>query len=525
MLIFSSFAAPLREYFEGYCFVGSDVLVGHEGLRLYQHEREEDVPGSHDGCYTKVARLGSDWEVSTDAKGMGRIFKYENDGDWAVSSSFYGLVKHVRKHGKRLSLRPSMLRPFAIRHSFTHQLASSRTAFDEISLVPSDSNLKYKGGQWKVTPKFTNADISYEEGIRRYLSAWLGRLSAVIKHDESFLDGDLSGGLDSRTVFSFFLSLRDNVAPDRYRLASNPRLDRDFEVASLLAEYYGVSLNSRRAGTIHARSAEDSLARWRENSLGVYLPVYFPRVLKSMNSWHMHGGGGENYRTYYSDSSIQQRVERYRPLLSEPDFTEWADSILGEEASREKGYLGEDALQWHYREFRNRLHFGHAPHHKFMFTPLNSRLLDEAAYSLSPKRRSAIYFDIMESLAPGLVMMPYDEGSKYPTIEQVSRLRAFKVNDIPSGAIFGESEIPANRHHAPSHAIKDAWLSSAKDALSNSSVRDFLQKEQSEKFSHAYTSLSESDGPLPPHDRGVLDLSYVHLIAFCLDEYVEYGIA
>src|SRR5690625_2184265 len=119
MLIFSSFATPLREYFEGYCFVGSDVLVGHEGLRLYQHEREEDVPGSHDGCYTKVARLGSDWEVSTDAKGMGRIFKYENDGDWAVSSSFYCLVNNVRKHGKQHSLLPSMLRPFVIQRTFT----------------------------------------------------------------------------------------------------------------------------------------------------------------------------------------------------------------------------------------------------------------------------------------------------------------------------------------------------------------------------------------------------------------------
>ena len=127
MLFQSSFSPRYDDFFEGFAFVGSDYIHGHEGRLLFETTTGRTIAPGEDGCYIVGQRTSQGYEIGTDAAGLSKLFVYRHANEWAVSSSYSGLVSRVRAFGRPLTLEPRRLRPLAVNNAFSLQLATFQT--------------------------------------------------------------------------------------------------------------------------------------------------------------------------------------------------------------------------------------------------------------------------------------------------------------------------------------------------------------------------------------------------------------
>lgn len=515
MLLISSSDLQIQEFFEGYCFVGVDYIFGHKGATEFRSVEAKPIVGGHDGCYVTVYRERDGWTVATDYRGLAKIYYYNQDGEWAISNSLAGLVRHLRATGISLEPNMSAVLPFGIRDSFNAQISSTRTPFKGVSLLPAQSALRYVEGEWRIRTNYTTSSPVGEDAFREYLDTWQGRLVTLATKDEISFEADLSGGLDSRTALSFLLAMPDRtILSQRLRIASNERLIKDYASASLIANAYDIKLNQKLPR--RATWTPFSLEAWDEISLGVYLPLYFAKPAFDSRRLQIHGAGGENYRPYYGDRSIQQRLDKYRARLPRQIYDEWRDDVITSINKLKDANQQMDDMVLHYREFRNRFHFGHMPQWKPMFTPLNTYLLDPLVHGGNEIQSRQIYFDIMESLAPGLMNFPYDDVSKNPNASNIKLLTSSPSSPDLSGRVFGtfKERVPKGER------IRDVyndWLESAFEALQNKEVLDLVGSSSVSQSLQTLSEAASSNTMFGSHNYGILELSYARLAAFVLD--------
>ncbi len=228
-MIISSFTDSPAKYFEGYCFSGSDYVAEEDGYRAYVSSGGSVSPGL-DGCYAVIRKTDAGVEFGTHARGLRRLFVYENGAQWAVGSSLSELADHLRSHGVHLKPCLPVLRAFGVRKSLTAQLSTLQTIFQDITLVPSYCVVRVEHDVVSVVPRAEPADYApYERDLQVYVETWLSRFQTLYQHPDSRFTVDLSGGLDSRLVFAFVLAsgaleLREGrIRVVLYRCASDRR--------------------------------------------------------------------------------------------------------------------------------------------------------------------------------------------------------------------------------------------------------------------------------------------------------------
>ena len=182
MLILSSRMRP-KEQFEGYAFVGTDYVHGPAGMTAYRARTGRTVGPGEDGCYVVARRagrlFGRRFEVGTDASGLGRLFLYRSGDDWALGSSYSGLVEHLRTEGMTLTPRLGRLRPFALRQTLTMQLSIFQTPFDEIRLLPVGTVVVIRGSVLSLERAPELQPLEYEAALQEYLDVWRGRTRSL----------------------------------------------------------------------------------------------------------------------------------------------------------------------------------------------------------------------------------------------------------------------------------------------------------------------------------------------------------
>src|SRR5699024_5534865 len=247
------------------------------------------------------------------------------------------------------------------------------------------------------------------------------RLSTVMADPAAVLTADLSGGRDSRACFAFaqasgFL----DTSTDRFKIASNSKWDADFTVAELIARHYNHDLNTDIRAPEQRGSAERAVRRWHEQSMGVYLPVYLHAAAFDPRRLHLHGAGGGNFRKLYTETSLAEKLQPLRRHLSPADFAELRDVAAADMEDLKAKRPDIPELSLHYREFRNRFHFGFSPQCRTLVTPLNSILLDRVT-DRDGVDANDVYADIMDALLPGLKNLPYDDPGKRPSRPEPSK--------------------------------------------------------------------------------------------------------
>lgn len=415
---------PTREAFDGYAFIGHGLAFSLEDVKRFSaDDLHQEIP-AEDGCYILLQQVGDRWILSTDHSGYRKIYLYRDGSYWAASSSLVRLAESIRSRGRRLTIDPVQFAGFNGLHSFTQQMTSSDTLFREITLVPAGKALIIRDDGTCWTDKQGAPETVGT--LREYLLTWIGRIASLISAEDVKIRSELSGGIDSRTVAAILSAARNVLslpaADVRFTSNPQPKDPRDLTVASSVAEFLGIGLET--AGTKPAGrklSSSETFQRWRDQNLGVYLPLYIQRHEIDPSAVVMSGGGGEVHRKFYPDDIFDSCAQFIPdPLLRNL----WRQSVTnGAQSDRP-----ELATISHYRCFRNRFHAGCLAQQRIAVQPLASKHLTSNLLAAASDRQ--IYYDIMESCAPQLSRLPYDEPHKSPSTRNLADLAIVDVSGI-----------------------------------------------------------------------------------------------
>lgn len=437
LLFADSYTTELRPRLHGYVFVGSDLTFrwDHD-----QFDVADPSHSGHDGSYLSVRDDATGTTIGVDHDGNRRLFLYRRGGYVALGDSLIGLARAVLERGYTLTPRRDQLLGWVASGAFNEQLWSFSTVFEEIELLPQDSDVRFtpasRFSRATVTPVPRAGDgdggpaPDYPTALADYLRTWRGRVRALLTApDGPAVVTDLTGGLDSRTVFAFFADhLADTPETGRDLEVFSGRGDhqqRDLDIARHVLRHYDLAPAHRRGAGIGSvpTTLQDRWDHWVDNRLGQYmlasrLPADQPNPAKVSFS----GVGGEQYRGFYDkwfrdvDDLLSRRRSRWFPdAESGQAFEDAVRTSLARIDRRSDG--PHDPLVAHYRWFRSRFHGGCPSTEAMKVTPLAGRHADRVALQGGPDRlvHGQLFVDVMANLAPDLLDMPFDDESKRPS--------------------------------------------------------------------------------------------------------------
>src|SRR5699024_3688774 len=163
----------------------------------------------------------------------------------------------------------------------------------------------------------------------------------------------------------------------------------------------------------------------------------------------------------------------------------------------------------------NRFHFGHRPQRRVMFTPLNSILVDALTLRSEVSSRQH-YYDIMESLSPGLSKYAYDMPEKSPTPQELDDLTIAPYEVSRDGKIYGVDNWKEQPRENGENAYV-AWLAECEVILQNDSLQEILGSERLATCSDAIVEARQSNKPLRANHPGIIALASAYNLGFALD--------
>lgn len=474
------------KFFQGYCFQGRDYVEGEEGARRYFQATGMEILPGQDGCYVSVIRKGSDFQFSTDYSGNKKIFYFWSPTFWAVSNSFVSLIDHLKCSDIRVHVNPAQLRSIGVggRSSVFNQLTSYSTSAAGVFLAPALSALSIGPLGVRLASVGRQLSKNYQDALSDFCRIWVERIRTLAAAEIS-LSSDLTGGADSRAVLSLILAAGRKLGAPQERLGirsgSVGEDTTDLEIATEICGELDLPLNIRSGGR-RRLSPLESYAAWRELCLGAYHPIYFPRYSMGTGTVSFGGGGAENHRRFYKNTSFQALIERCAARVGGGACS----SVFRKDMQTSVELLGElydgalDPLIVHYRNFRHRFHTGRSPQHAIVFSPLGSSYLERASEVAGQERISAgqVGYDIMFSLSPELLDFRFDREEKELTAHRRGMLTPvdFEVDGVPGKAYVGEAgeqgEILGGRAGRPIDLLWDE----VSDVAASQVVEDFWGK-------------------------------------------------
>lgn len=484
-------------FFQGYCFIGSDYIYGEEGALRYIEESGKAIPPGEDGCYVSIYNKDGVYSFVNDFHGYKKIFYYHREGVWVVSNSIVKIAEFLKDIGVQVS--PNYAQLAAIGSSSAssmQQLNSYNTFVDGVKLLPSKSELKICERFFKIVklPQYKFPE-KYEEALSEFLETWVSRAETLLTHKKMQVTCNLTGGVDSRTCFAIFQAARKRMKVQNSKLVFTCGTvggdKSDLEVASLVARKFGIKLNDTDIYKPSLINGENAYKSWRYLCLGAYHPIYIPG--REINPYivKIMGGGGGNHRSVYSKYLKTKSITKFSSFCSKKIKPIWLghqiyNDIMGFFKEQELNELNSaDPLIDHYAEFRNKFHAGRTPQNMVAFHPLGSKYsnitsLDNFAGNNDTAK---INYDIIFSLEPELLNLPFDREYKAPSDEVKEQLVGVKLKEeSASGKVYvGEVE---NDEVLSSTARKNKYLilsDEVKKMLSNRFIIDFWGEEKVDK--------------------------------------------
>ena len=437
--------------FQGHAFVGSDFIFGQQGALDYEAQTGSPVAPGEDGCYVTLARNASGYNVGVDHNGAKKLFYFRDNQAWAISNSLVLLAEHLRERNIPLTVNFPQLNAFQASGTFASQQATTNSIFNEVKLLPTtrdlvvtNAGLELRRGQ----SENANDAESYQDALDRYVSTWLSRVRTLLRDRRTWLNVDLSGGVDSRTVFALVAGAsraegdRSTQQQIHLRSSTAPGQVDDLTAATEVAHHHGWELNQPIEGRppLLRFTGEERYTGWRDLSVGVYTSVYFPDRRAHPLVISFHGSGGGHRPSYLADTMEDQLAAiRYASpgYLAEA----WKRDVLRETSLLTQAWPWAPPLISHYHEYRNRFHSGLLPQYSTVVAPLGSRHIDSLSRHPQKVQTGQIIFDVMESLFPGLKDMSYSTSSRSPSAINLANMTLSSAADqsVP-GKTFGSHD-------------------------------------------------------------------------------------
>lgn len=306
------------------------------------------------------------------------------------------------------------------------QLFTFATTVREVQVAPPAYSLI-------VTPSHINLQrrvaaythqTTYEEALAYYLDIWISRFETLMLDSTADFTTELTGGVDSRANLALLIAAQKRLGNEgtQPKVVSNTgkRYRADLKVARSLASRYDLTLNDNRRMGRHELSPIERYRTFRNLSLGVYYPLYFPTEGPSPSNISISGGGGGIHRRIYENIHGSNDVNEFiRTYAEKAGLPEYSYEFI-RDAHRMFDLIltpGEDPLRAHLRDGRVRYHTGRAARFSMSFAPLHSVSAYSAQVNAGEARleQGQFNYDIMHSIDPELVDLPYDKASKLPT--------------------------------------------------------------------------------------------------------------
>lgn len=477
---------PEDGFFQGYCFYETDYIFGQEGVQEFEAHTGNKVSHGLDGCYALARKDGESYIFMNDYSGYKMLYYYHDGSIWAVSNSLAQIVDFLRKSSIRITPNYAQLSAILSDGSANSQLFSFETAVQNVRLVPRATDLvvtpeKIVLRQWPAIDK-----IDYGAGLSRHLDQWAGRFETLILNDEMGITTDVTGGVDSRTNFGLLALAKSRLGGQgsypRLNCGSTATNTEDLDVATKLGQRFGLEINDERRFARFNLTAEESYQTFRDLNAGssytLYMPVEGPHPYKVS----IGGGGGEIHRKFYEGHIKSKDTERFFSSYGSRLKYPWLSAEYirnGRDALNFNTTPGADPLRAHYREFRHRFHVGRAPRYGVAFTPLDSVTADLTQSQAGQDRLDdgQFNYDVLASLNPELLEIPFDRPSKAPNERVRARLTRVEVpQEARPGRVWAPA--PEERNVARSAIKRNEQLRDATEtAMADPFVADFWGQE------------------------------------------------
>lgn len=453
LLITSESNLNFDRFFDGFAFFENDLVIGNSGFQSFYEECDKfDL--YEDGNYLVIDKVRDDkFIVSRDYHGYYPLFYYDSGDYWCISNSIIYMAEHLSRKGISLTYNEPNVEMWKLDLLFTQQLTSHSTFINEINVVPVnrdivlvDDGLNKNISLCKRKKEYV-VDDSYDSALKKCLEIWRSRYLTILSNQEMALHHELTGGLDSRSLFSFIARCKEsaieNQKTGRLRVHSHKHQVADFEVATRLASLFELEVNTHTFKKFKSEniSAEESYAVWKYFNLGRYSPTIFPATEFKPKLMELGGEGGEDNRNFYgrrADGSVTEfskYIESYKKYFSSPErYIKWANqidqacSILEEDTSLDVSIM-------HYKQFRSNNHTSKNPRSRLRFAVLGSKYFDQLSQlaSLDAMVSGQILYDITYNNCNKLLYIPYDEEHKTMNDDNIKNLPVINIDNSDEG--------------------------------------------------------------------------------------------
>lgn len=482
--LFASNIENPKVFFQGYCFVETDYIFGDGGREKFYNHTGSRIKGGEDGCYITVESSDNIYSFSSDFYGYKKLFYYWTPEIWVVSNSIFLICEHLKKSNVFLKANYSQLSTVGIHRSlFFNQVYCVDTIVEGIKLLPVGFKLNISKSKYMIEKLENNTKFkSYRDGLSLFISIWTSRLAGLINNGID-IQSDLTGGLDSRTVFTVLKTatelVKDSVQIPVLRSGATED-NKDLEIATIIAGTYGFPINEKSLSITNRFSGEESFFSWKSLCLGVYHPIYFPSYGPQHSLVALAGGGAENHRLFYKYNDTEAFIKANAAKIQPTWFINNFEAEMHTEIRR-MSLTGSkvDLMTRHYREYRNRMHAGRSPQYVSSFNPLASKILDATAEFAGLERLKAgqVSFDIMASLLPSIFDIPFDSPSKALNETRINNLTIIKDWEVKGvGKVFIDT--PINNSISQKTASAFEFLNDDfQNSLDKPFVKSFFTKE------------------------------------------------
>lgn len=453
-----------ESYFDGYAFSGNDFIAGNEGYHNFI-KCGNDFELNSDGNYLRINKLKDCIIIDRDFHGSYPIFYAKVGARWWVSNSFVKLVSVLKRENVSLTCNFAQLQSWNCDLALSLQACAFETFFKEIKILPSFNFLIIQNGNLEIKSNRKIDSGNYSQALFQMLTTWRARLNALVNCSDIALRLDLTGGVDSRAVFSFFTQdrlLQKGLSKNRIMVFSDRRFKRDYEVASDIANLCNISLNTpldKIYGTT-SQTVREQISNWVNFNIARYSSFVIPPENYSNKKIYFGGEGGEELRYFYGYhnnppiENFSEYLNLYRQYFStEKIFDDWKNSI-DQSLKQLKKYWGNsipDSIL-HYREFRSTYHAIKAPRTQQKIPILASKYAWNLVCQVDHNElvNNQIIFDIINSNFYKLLHIPFDTPEKSITAETLRALKQVQSDFNGAGDVYiGQSNINSNYFEPP----------------------------------------------------------------------------
>lgn len=387
--------------FYGFTILDNTIVRTVDGL-------ENRVPEG-DGAYVYICREPETITLYQDFMGSYGLYLFRDGDYFALSNSFVRLVDHVKQ-----THQISMNRDYAdfFLAADLCSVAYGETMVNEIQVLDRCAEAEIHIPDRQLTIRYRDylentVELSSREGMElldKWFHKWAG-LMRNLKKQTNNIQTDLSGGFDSRLVFSLLLGSGVNLS-DIFVFSIHDKLHthaEDYEIASALAEHYGFRLNNSTALTpgISYETSSEILNISLYTKLSFHKQLYHQFHYFAPPRYNFVGNGGECIRDYWNMSAEEftnSTVKRCRAFPKEVSarMEQSVRNVLGRafEGIQEK-FTGfgrpiapEELTVNLYRETRCRNHFGKSIVERYLANSITcAPLLDPLLHRLKRSDR------------------------------------------------------------------------------------------------------------------------------------------